>query len=181
MDDQRIAEIKQRLEAAPTGHGRRVNDGISLADTVRGGGGVGCFCDLQSGTQNGTEDRGKAVAAREGRGGRVFGMVMDDQRIAEIRARLGGRVKMLNYAEMSRALSAEERSYKLFLIDAEDLLAEVERLRGTLDTVRGDSNMLQALMEAHGDHILQLTEALEEHPDGYDGPCQCETCRSYGD
>jgi hypothetical protein len=27
--------------------------------------------------------------------------------------------------------------------------------------------------------LLADTEALDEHPDGYDGPCYCKTCMSY--
>lgn len=27
--------------------------------------------------------------------------------------------------------------------------------------------------------LLADTEALDEHPDGYDGPCACKTCMSY--
>ena len=27
--------------------------------------------------------------------------------------------------------------------------------------------------------LLDDTEALDEHPEGYDGPCFCATCRSY--
>ena len=29
--------------------------------------------------------------------------------------------------------------------------------------------------------LLALTETLDEHPEGYDGPCLCYECRSYGD
>lgn len=27
--------------------------------------------------------------------------------------------------------------------------------------------------------LIADTEALDEHPDGYDGPCCCKTCASY--
>ena len=27
--------------------------------------------------------------------------------------------------------------------------------------------------------LLNATRALDEHPDGYDGPCECATCMSY--
>ncbi len=30
------------------------------------------------------------------------------------------------------------------------------------------------------DQLLGLTELLDEHPDGYDGPCLCRSCREYG-
>jgi hypothetical protein len=29
------------------------------------------------------------------------------------------------------------------------------------------------------DELCKLTEGLEEHPDFWDGPCYCATCRSY--
>ena len=176
----KVEIILQAIEAAPTGHGRRVNDKRAITNRA---GGFGDLSGMQvdtgrRGQADATETRRRTDAAREGRGRRVFGMVMDDQRIAEIRALMGdiGGVRQIGHADYSDKMMFEVvRGFT-------DLLAEVERLRGTLATVRGDSNMLQALMEAHGDHhILQLTEALEEHPDGYDGPCQCETCRSYGD
>ncbi|MGH7743924.1 MAG: hypothetical protein ACREQ5_03775 [Candidatus Dormibacteria bacterium] len=29
------------------------------------------------------------------------------------------------------------------------------------------------------DELLSITEKLDEHPDGWDYPCHCATCRSY--
>jgi hypothetical protein len=29
--------------------------------------------------------------------------------------------------------------------------------------------------------LLELTEKLDKHPEGYDGPCLCRLCRSYND
>jgi hypothetical protein len=29
--------------------------------------------------------------------------------------------------------------------------------------------------------VLKLTRKLKEHPEGWDGPCLCYTCLSYGD
>lgn len=29
--------------------------------------------------------------------------------------------------------------------------------------------------------LLEMTEMLDEHPEGYDGPCSCKLCQSYGD
>ena len=31
------------------------------------------------------------------------------------------------------------------------------------------------------DELLKLTEALDEHPEGWDWPCACAFCRSYAD
>jgi hypothetical protein len=30
-------------------------------------------------------------------------------------------------------------------------------------------------------HLLKMTAELREHPDDYDGPCDCRTCLSYAD
>ena len=30
-----------------------------------------------------------------------------------------------------------------------------------------------------GDQLAELTSGLQEHPEGYDGPCACKTCMSY--
>lgn len=29
--------------------------------------------------------------------------------------------------------------------------------------------------------LLLMTNMLEEHPEGYEGPCMCQECCSYGD
>jgi hypothetical protein len=29
--------------------------------------------------------------------------------------------------------------------------------------------------------LLEMTSQLDEHPEGYEGPCLCELCCSYGD
>jgi hypothetical protein len=31
------------------------------------------------------------------------------------------------------------------------------------------------------DQLLEMTRMLDEHPEGYDGPCACKLCCSYGD
>jgi hypothetical protein len=31
------------------------------------------------------------------------------------------------------------------------------------------------------EELIRLTTPLDEHPDEYDGPCNCATCRSYAD
>jgi hypothetical protein len=31
------------------------------------------------------------------------------------------------------------------------------------------------------DELVALTTPLDEHPDNWDGPCNCGTCRSYAD
>jgi hypothetical protein len=28
--------------------------------------------------------------------------------------------------------------------------------------------------------LLEMTRLLDEHPEGYEGPCLCNLCRSYG-
>lgn len=29
--------------------------------------------------------------------------------------------------------------------------------------------------------LLQMTEQEDEHPEGYEGPCSCRLCQSYGE
>lgn len=31
------------------------------------------------------------------------------------------------------------------------------------------------------DELLEMTRKLDEHPEGYDGPCLCKLCMSYSD
>jgi hypothetical protein len=31
------------------------------------------------------------------------------------------------------------------------------------------------------DKLLKKTEKVDEHPEGYNGPCLCHLCMSYGD
>lgn len=50
---------------------------------------------------------------------------------------------------------------------------------------------IQILKKAHADHVdelqmtinrlVELTRLLDEHPEGYDGPCECKLCLSYVD
>ena len=38
---------------------------------------------------------------------------------------------------------------------------------------------MSALKKEHG-QLLAMTRRLDEHPEGYDGPCECKLCASYG-
>lgn len=40
-------------------------------------------------------------------------------------------------------------------------------------------DMLVLLTQEDG--FPKLTEGIDEHPEGYEGPCFCELCRSYAD
>ena len=35
-------------------------------------------------------------------------------------------------------------------------------------------------LEAENKQLLELSENLNEHPEGYNGPCLCQLCKSYG-
>lgn len=35
-------------------------------------------------------------------------------------------------------------------------------------------------LKKENDDFLKMTELLEEHPEGYEGPCYCKLCMSYG-
>ena len=43
--------------------------------------------------------------------------------------------------------------------------------------------LLAALREASNerDNLLAMTRLLDEHPEGWDGPCECKLCMSYAD
>lgn len=53
--------------------------------------------------------------------------------------------------------------------------------------VNQEADRLAALEAENGrlkrdvDGLVELTMELDEHPDGYDGPCMCKLCQSYLD
>jgi hypothetical protein len=52
------------------------------------------------------------------------------------------------------------------------------RLRSSIVSQRFAAGMTE---QARRDELelLEITRAMDEHPDGYDGPCECQTCMSY--
>ena len=67
------------------------------------------------------------------------------------------------------------------------LFRELNRLSDESLEAKAQTLELAALRERVG-HLtanerafLDMTRRLQEHPEGYDGPCECETCQSYGD
>lgn len=67
-------------------------------------------------------------------------------------------------------------------MENEELLNELN-LRASIIARRHTLGETDAAMaeQARRDEqqLLADTEALDEHPDGYDGPCCCKTCMSY--
>lgn len=62
--------------------------------------------------------------------------------------------------------------------ESKDLMIEEQ-----IGIVLNDLNMIQrqlgiSLLE---DKTLSLTRLLDEHPEEWDGPCECQLCLSYGD
>lgn len=51
-----------------------------------------------------------------------------------------------------------------------ELVAQVEGLRVEV-----------AQLRTQNEQLLELSMGLEEHPEGYDGPCMCKLCMSYAD
>lgn len=49
-----------------------------------------------------------------------------------------------------------------------------------LNKVIGDLNGRIKEFESENKKLLELSENLDEHPEGYDGPCLCKLCKSYG-
>jgi hypothetical protein len=39
----------------------------------------------------------------------------------------------------------------------------------------------RSVIERERDQLLEMTRQLDEHPEGYDGPCLCRLCMSYAD
>ncbi len=53
--------------------------------------------------------------------------------------------------------------------------------RGVNGVLRGFIAMRGAVNLITNDELYAITKNLDEHPDGWDHPCMCATCRSYGD
>lgn len=54
---------------------------------------------------------------------------------------------------------------------------EVRKLRRVIGAVHGPEALYDAEL---AQCIEDLTSKMEEHPEGYDGPCWCRLCKSYG-
>lgn len=108
-------------------------------------------------------------------------------------------------ADLGTAQHADHEETIRALVVAADRLAELEAARlayasefplnaeGEPDVDNIHQNiraLLQRLAELEAendrlkrdvDGLVELTMELEEHPDGYDGPCMCKLCQSYLD
>ena len=51
----------------------------------------------------------------------------------------------------------------------------VNGVRRGWKAMRGQVNLVT------DEELMRITEPLDEHPDNWDHPCMCATCRSYGD
>lgn len=71
-------------------------------------------------------------------------------------------------------------------------LTDTQRLRNLLKPMKPCmeakiSKQVDALLvmlgntERERDELLKMTEKLDEHPEGYDGPCFCKLCMSYAE
>lgn len=58
---------------------------------------------------------------------------------------------------------------------------QVERTQEVIRLVE-ELNESQRIKELEADNrdLLELSENLDEHPEGYEGPCLCMLCKSYG-
>lgn len=62
-----------------------------------------------------------------------------------------------------------------------DTLTNVSNLRGQILGAYREAYLHQ-LHAVQGYHeLLEMTKQLAEHPDGYDGPCNCQTCMAYAE
>ena len=48
-------------------------------------------------------------------------------------------------------------------------------------SLEADSEMLVLMYETNSDKFIDLTTAVDEHPENYGRACLCKTCQSYGD
>lgn len=63
-------------------------------------------------------------------------------------------------------------------------ILSVEGLADHIDTLTEQLRLANVVIEAlrvERTGCLSLTRTLHEHPDDYDGPCECRTCMSYAD
>lgn len=54
---------------------------------------------------------------------------------------------------------------------------EVRKLKRVIGAVHGPEILDYAEL---AQHLEDLTSKMDEHPEGYDGPCWCRLCQSYG-
>ena len=60
-----------------------------------------------------------------------------------------------------------------------ELEAEVARLLDVGADAFHEVNTLHAAKDAMETDLIYVTSQMDEHPDGYEGPCWCRVCRSY--
>jgi hypothetical protein len=60
---------------------------------------------------------------------------------------------------------------------SDELLNEL-RLRASIISHRRAAGMAEQADRDEAE-LLEITRVLDEHPDDYDGPCECRTCLSY--
>lgn len=59
-------------------------------------------------------------------------------------------------------------------------LGELEIIGKANDAPTGDEKLLQAEMwKRERQALLEMTGLMDEHPEGYEGPCLCQLCCSY--
>jgi hypothetical protein len=62
------------------------------------------------------------------------------------------------------------------------LKAEIVRLEAERDVLKPKGKVIDLLASIDGGRwLMDATSHLQEHVEDYEGPCLCETCRSYGD
>lgn len=68
--------------------------------------------------------------------------------------------------------------------EAAEVIAEALECAKAMDeqaVALGKAPNIAALGEPFTKLYLALTEGMDEHPEGFDWPCQCNLCLSYGD
>jgi hypothetical protein len=76
---------------------------------------------------------------------------------------------MATFFRRIKAKRTEQPAWKARASVVDAVADELEQLRGEVRRANVDRAA-----------FLAMTEQLDDHPEGYDGPCHCHCCRSYG-
>ena len=111
-------------------------------------------------------------------------MMMVDMKISHLKDTPSDRVREAVACEIVTqigGMSHWQMDHAESVAEAKKIVVDILNQAHLKDTESvGDGRMLRALEEL-GNPFLELTSKLAEHPEGYDRPCLCELCRSYGD
>lgn len=65
--------------------------------------------------------------------------------------------------------------------DGHTISHEAARRIRELEAILAEVNNKAAMLKLERGMLLDMSSLLDEHPEGYNGPCLCKLCCSYGD